>query len=164
MSTTNYSFKGKNFNIQQKDIKDADSFEIISAKDDQWVIRYKNQIKHCTIAAFDPKTKSYTILIDDQEVDIQLLDEVDNRIEAMGMNEKKIQALDQLIAPMPGLVINVEVDIGQEVQEGDPLLVLEAMKMENIIKATGFGTVKEILVDKAQTVDKGQVVIKFENR
>jgi biotin carboxyl carrier protein len=63
---------------------------------------------------------------------------------------------------MPGLVLNVFVEVGQEVQKGDNLLVLEAMKMENIIKATGTGKVKNIVVNQKQAVDKNQLLIEME--
>ncbi|MCL4155747.1 UNVERIFIED_CONTAM: hypothetical protein GTU68_052685 [Idotea baltica] len=62
---------------------------------------------------------------------------------------------------MPGLVLNIRVSPGDEVAEGDTLLVLEAMKMENVIKAVGNGTVKEIKVGHGDKVDKGQILIQF---
>ena len=63
---------------------------------------------------------------------------------------------------MPGLVLRITVDVGQEVNKGDNLIVLEAMKMENIIKATGTGKVKNILVTEKQAVEKNQLLIEME--
>ena len=63
---------------------------------------------------------------------------------------------------MPGLVVQTFVQVGQEVHAGDNLLSLEAMKMENIIKAHGTGIIKQILVTKGQSVNKGQLLITFE--
>lgn len=62
---------------------------------------------------------------------------------------------------MPGLVLEISVADGQEVNAGDSLLILEAMKMENIIKSPGQGVIDEILVKTGQAVDKGQLLIKF---
>jgi biotin carboxyl carrier protein len=62
---------------------------------------------------------------------------------------------------MPGLVLSVLVSAGQEVKKGDKLLVLEAMKMENIIKAGGDGVVAQIMVNQGQAVDKNQTLIEF---
>ena len=67
-----------------------------------------------------------------------------------------------LKAPMPGRVVLVEVTVGQAVQPGDGLIVLEAMKMENEFKATAAGTVKEIRAQSGQTVNPGDVLVVIE--
>jgi biotin carboxyl carrier protein len=63
---------------------------------------------------------------------------------------------------MPGLVIEYFVKEGDEVQAGDKLMILEAMKMENVIKATGEGKIKKLVVSKGNTVEKNQLLIEFE--
>ena len=63
---------------------------------------------------------------------------------------------------MPGLVLDVLVTPGQKVEKGDALLILEAMKMENVIKASGEGVVKSIQVTKGAAVDKGQLLVEME--
>ncbi len=65
-------------------------------------------------------------------------------------------------APMPGLIVKIEVTVGQEVQPEDGLLIMEAMKMENEIKAKGAGIVKEIKVVERQPVEQNQILITFE--
>jgi biotin carboxyl carrier protein len=65
-------------------------------------------------------------------------------------------------APMPGLVLNIVVEPGQTVEKGDPMIILEAMKMENVIKAAGEGRVKAIKVQKGMAVDKGQLLIELD--
>jgi pyruvate carboxylase subunit B len=62
-------------------------------------------------------------------------------------------------APMPGMIIRFEVKEGDEVSEGDPLLILEAMKMENSINAPTSGTVKEIRFKEGESVKKGDVMV-----
>ncbi len=156
-----YSFKSENLTIHSEDIKEINSFKVLSVDKDHWVVQFKNKIHHCTISSFDPNTKEYSILIDHQTISFTLQDEVDRRVERMGMNEIIKPALDQLKAPMPGLVINIDVKTGDIVNEGDNLLVLEAMKMENVIKAVGTGTVKEIKISKGDKVEKDQVLIQF---
>jgi acetyl/propionyl-CoA carboxylase alpha subunit len=72
-------------------------------------------------------------------------------------------AIDRTItAPMPGLVVEVKVAKGDSVTKGQPLLVIEAMKMENIIKAQGDGTVKEIYVEAGRSVEKADKMLEFE--
>ncbi|MCL4120534.1 UNVERIFIED_CONTAM: hypothetical protein GTU68_029062 [Idotea baltica] len=63
---------------------------------------------------------------------------------------------------MPGLVLDILVVAGQSIQKGDKLLVLEAMKMENNLKAVGDGIVKKVAIQKGNTVDKGDLLIEFE--
>ena len=63
---------------------------------------------------------------------------------------------------MPGLVLSVEARIGQEVKKGDAVLILEAMKMENVIKSPGEGVIKKILVKQGQAVEKGLVLVELD--
>jgi len=62
---------------------------------------------------------------------------------------------------MPGLILRMMVEEGQEVKKGDSLCVLEAMKMENVLKAAGDGVVKKIVVKEKTTVEKGQLMIQM---
>ncbi len=158
---SHYSIKTDKYTAQLDEVEDKESFKVLSMNEDQWVVQFKNTIHHCEILSFDPASKSYTILVDNQKVSFNLMDEVDRTVEDMGMNKVIQPVLDQLKAPMPGLVLNIRVSPGDEIEEGDTLLVLEAMKMENVIKATGKGTVKEIKVGQGDKVDKGQVLIQF---
>ena len=79
----------------------------------------------------------------------------------MGMSNATATKVNELKAPMPGLIVDIRVQPGQAVQKGDPLLVLEAMKMENILKAPTDGTVGSIKVTLRDNVQKGQVLVQF---
>jgi biotin carboxyl carrier protein len=83
-------------------------------------------------------------------------------LKSMGLDKVAPKKLDVLQAPMPGKVLAVNVSVGEEVEIGKSLLTLEAMKMENVIKAEGIGKVKSIEVETGNTVDKGAVLIRFE--
>lgn len=87
---------------------------------------------------------------------------LDELISSLGMDVPKIRKLKELQAPMPGRIVNIAVKVGQEVNVGDEILSLEAMKMENVLKAEGTGIVKEIFAKPEQVVEKGQVIIEFE--
>ena len=67
-----------------------------------------------------------------------------------------------ILAPMPGLVLKVEVEVGQAVRAGQGVVVVEAMKMENELKAPADGVVASIAVQPGQTVDKGATLIVLE--
>jgi biotin carboxyl carrier protein len=71
------------------------------------------------------------------------------------------KAAKDLRAPMPGMIVLIEVKPGQQLKKGDGLLIIEAMKMENEIKAPFDCTIKEIKVQERQAVEKGQVLVVF---
>ncbi len=93
---------------------------------------------------------------------IQIADEVDQLIEKMGMDKPAEIKMTDVKAPMPGLILDIMVESGTEVKAGDPLLILEAMKMENVIKAVGDGVVKSVLLPKGATVEKNEVILEME--
>ena len=64
-------------------------------------------------------------------------------------------------APMPGLILSMSVAEGDEVKKGDPLLILEAMKMENVIKSPSDGVIKSIKAAQGDSVEKNEVLIQF---
>ncbi len=156
-----FAIKGDNFLFHESEVK-SDDFEILSQSQDRWVLKYKSNVYHCDVIEFDRQQKRYLLSINGQEIEFSLMDEVDLMVEEMGMNEVVVQNIDKLLAPMPGLVLSIDVEVGQEISEGENLLILEAMKMENIIKAPGKGTVKKINVSKSEKVEKDQLLIEFE--
>mgnify|MGYP001352384362 CR=1 FL=1 len=66
-------------------------------------------------------------------------------------------------APMPGKVLKVVVSEGDEVKKGDAILILEAMKMENVLKAEGDCTIKKVLVNTEESVEKNQILIELDS-
>ena len=106
--------------------------------------------------------KIVMLSLNGKSVSITLKEPLDDLLHSMGLDKMTTAKVSHVKAPMPGLVLNVLVETGQEVKKGDKLLVLEAMKMENIIKAAGDGKVGRIAVEKGQAVDKNQTLIEFE--
>jgi biotin carboxyl carrier protein len=94
--------------------------------------------------------------------ELEVLDERTRHIRSLAGGGDKRRAAGVLKAPMPGLVVRVEVRPGAQVAAGDPLVVLEAMKMENELKAGAPGTVKSVRVAPGEAVEKGQVLVEFE--
>ena len=85
---------------------------------------------------------------------------IEQVLKSMGMDSgKKIQK--DIKAPMPGLVLDVLVEAGQEVNEGDDLIILEAMKMENALKAPQAGVIASVSVSKQDKVDKNQLLVSY---
>jgi biotin carboxyl carrier protein len=91
---------------------------------------------------------------------VKLQDEQERMMKTLGL-DKAVLKVSEIKAPMPGMVLNILVKPGDEVKKNDPLLILEAMKMENLIKAPGDAVVKSIAAEKGKAVDKGQLLITF---
>lgn len=110
----------------------------------------------------DIATKMMRVKVNNRVYDVSVKDRMDLILEQMGLNTASTGKMRQLKAPMPGLVLDVRVQVGDQVEKGDPLVLLEAMKMENVLKAEGAGKVASIEVNKGQNVEKGFVMLKFE--
>lgn len=95
------------------------------------------------------------------EKEVQVLDERAQLLDRMGMSVGAGAAELELCAPMPGKVLNVLVSEGDTVEAGDSLLVLEAMKMENVIKSSVGGVVESVPANAGEAVEKGQLLVKF---
>ena len=102
------------------------------------------------------------IKINHRVFEVRKKGELDDLIAALGLDVPKVRKLKELQAPMPGRIVNIAVTIGQVLEVGDEILSLEAMKMENVLKAEGVGTVKAIHIATNDIVDKGSVLIEFE--
>ena len=100
--------------------------------------------------------------INHRTFEIKKKGELDDLIAAMGLDKPKVKKLKELQAPMPGRIVSIAVNVGDELNVGDEILSLEAMKMENVLKAEGIGIVKEINITNDDVVEKGAVLIEFE--
>ena len=114
------------------------------------------------IQSVDREKKIVYVSINGKATSFSIKDKMDLLLEKLGFDTTKSTKMNQLKAPMPGLVIEYFVKEGDEVQAGDKLMILEAMKMENVIKATGEGKIKKLVVTKGNTVEKNQLLIEFE--
>ena len=102
-----------------------------------------------------------TLEINNKKFNIKLKNDLEDLLVKMGMENFSENTMNEIKAPMPGMVLKILINEGDEVKKGDNLIVLEAMKMENIIKATGEGVVKSIKVKQTDKVEKNQVLIQF---
>jgi biotin carboxyl carrier protein len=121
-----------------------------------------NQSYNVQIVTTDFKDKSYQIKVNGNLYKVAINDELDQLIKDLGLTVGNKQKDSNVKAPMPGLILDIQVSDGQEVKEGDALLVLEAMKMENLLVAPKDGIIKSIKVTKGEAVDKKQLLIEME--
>jgi pyruvate carboxylase subunit B len=108
------------------------------------------------------KEQLWTIEVGGRTHTVRVQDERSRQIEQLAGTGPSITRENILLAPMPGLIVRVEVENGQAVLEGAPLVVMEAMKMENELTAKASGTVAVIEVQEGETVNKNDVLVRFE--
>ena len=124
-------------------------------------ILYKDKSYRAENVEVSQDAKSFTIKINGRIYPVLLKDKFDLLLEKMGMNSNAGARVNHVRAPMPGLIIDLKVKDGDAVKAGETLLILEAMKMENIIKAPADAVVKSVKVSLRQGVEKNQVLIEF---
>ena len=113
------------------------------------------------LISVDPDKKRVHLKVNGEFFEADVQDRYDILLEKLGMNQSGNSSHLEVKAPMPGKILEVLVSQGQKVKKGDQLLVLEAMKMENMIKSAGDGVVTAIFVKKGMNVEKNQVMIQF---
>jgi biotin carboxyl carrier protein len=114
------------------------------------------------LVSFNAEEKTMVINVNGNDYEISIKDRNDLLLQQLGIATKASSVIQFIKAPMPGLIINVSVSEGTEVKKGDTLLILEAMKMENVIKSPRDGKVKKINVQLKNAVEKNQVMLEFE--
>ena len=99
--------------------------------------------------------------INGRTVPARVLDAHRARVRELSVAAGEGGEVASLRAPMPGLVVGVAVDEGEAVEEGDTVLIVEAMKMENELRAPGPARVTRVLAAPGEAVEKGQVLVEF---
>jgi biotin carboxyl carrier protein len=136
--------------------------DLVKLLDNKFHILQNHKSYNIEVIHADYSLKRFSIKVNNNIYDLNLQTELDALLEKMGMSSASGDKMDHVKAPMPGLVLDILVEVGQTVNKGDNLLILEAMKMENIIKASGTGTVKHIQVSRKDAVEKSQLLIEME--
>lgn len=163
-----YKAKVNDKEFEIKPGKASDSFllngeeiklDLIKLKEGSFHILQKNKSYNVEVANTNHEEKIVEINVNGNNYTVHLKDQYDELLHRLGMDEAASQKVINLKAPMPGLVVHVHVVEGQQVKSGDVLITLEAMKMENALKAPGGATVKKVVVKKGSTVEKNQVLI-----
>ena len=103
----------------------------------------------------------YTLEIDGYKYAVDAIDERTRAIRDMTARAAGASGPAPLKAPMPGLIVRVNVQVGDVVQVGQGLVVMEAMKMENELRAMTAGTVKSVLIEPGKAVEKGAVLVEL---
>ena len=147
------------FNISKEIMETLDAVETIP---NNYHILQDDTTINASVIDSNFSRKSYAIKVNNNVYDVVINDDLDQQIEALGIEIGATKQVNYIKAPMPGLILEITVNEAQEVKENDPLLILEAMKMENIINSPRDGIIKSISVKKGETVDKNSLLITFE--
>ena len=137
------------------------AWDIVKISNEYFHILIKNESYRAEVIKADPITKSFVLKINGKIYSVDLKDKFDLLLEKMGLNNGLSGKANNIKAPMPGLIVDLRVKPGDNVKPGDALLILEAMKMENLIKATAESVVKSVKVAKGDSVEKNQILIEF---
>jgi biotin carboxyl carrier protein len=141
--------------------EEANALDALSLGEDTFHILKNNKAYKADIESVDYKNKIFNLKINGTKYAVKINDKYDRLIDQLGMKVGTAQKVGDIKAPMPGLVLEIAVEVGSVVSKGDKVLILEAMKMENVIKAAGDGTVKAIHITKGTAVEKGQLLIEM---
>ena len=157
---TSYKVKANDFDFlfTQEEIEAVD---MVKKPTDVYNLIKDHRSVNVKIVSSDIATKKLTIEVEGENFEVEIKDELDIVLEKMGFGFSSQKQVKEIKAPMPGLVLEIVVSEGQEVKEGETILILQAMKMENSIAIQNNATIKRILVTAGQPVDKGQLLIEL---
>jgi biotin carboxyl carrier protein len=141
---------------------EADMLDMIPMGENAFHILKNNKAYKAEIESVDYLNKTFVFKINGNKYTTKINDKYDRLIDQLGMKVGVAQKVGDIKAPMPGLVLEVSVVVGVQVLKGDKVMILEAMKMENVIKAAGDGVVKAVHISKGTAVEKGQLLIEME--
>lgn len=127
----------------------------------QFHLIYNNVSYNAEIIKLNAQEKTLTLKINTHKFNLELKDKYDELLHSLGLDTLATKKVNDIKAPMPGMVLSILVKEGQEVKKGEALIVLEAMKMENILKSPSDGVVKKIAAIKGSAVEKNQLLIQF---
>lgn len=144
------------------DQKEIENLDILDHGDNRIHLIFDNESVVATVIEKDFLQRKYKIQINSNFYKIQIPHPLDDLIKKMGYSSGSSKVIDSIRAPMPGSIIDIKVKNGQKVKEGETLLILEAMKMENAITSPKDTVIKELFVAIGESVDKNKLLIDFE--
>jgi len=163
VNNNDYKIEFLNKEYSQGIINNSDfNIDLIKNNNNSYHVLYNKKSYNINIVSEDTEEKTILLKINNNSFNIKLTEEIDLLLKQMGIKNKSKQQKKELKAPMPGLVVNIPVNKGDKIKQGETLLVLEAMKMENNLKAEHDVTIKDISAEKGNSVEKNEVLILFE--
>ncbi len=147
------------FSFSEEDLVSLDALQTSSSK---YHVLKEGRSFAVEVVSNSFHDRTYLIKVKNETYEVVLKNELDQQIAEMGFSLGSTKNISNIMAPMPGLILDINVKEGELVAEDSPLLILEAMKMENVITSPREGVIKSITVKKGDTVDKKQLLISYE--
>ena len=135
--------------------------DILRISDKEFHLLYNQQSYNIEVLKLNAEEKTMTLRVNSKKFTIQLQDKYDQLLKSLGMDALAAKKVNDIKAPMPGMVLKILVKEGDAVKKGDALLTLEAMKMENILKSPTDGVIKKVVAQQGTAVEKNSVLIQF---
>ncbi len=135
--------------------------DIIKVKDGSFHLIKNDKSYSVEVVKSDTAEKTFILKVNGTKYECLLKDKYDELLHSLGFDTTAVKKINNVKAPMPGMVLSILVEDGHEVKKGDALIILEAMKMENILKAPVDAKIKKIIIKKGTAVEKNQVLIEF---
>ncbi|WP_396601443.1 acetyl-CoA carboxylase biotin carboxyl carrier protein subunit [Algibacter sp. R77976] len=148
-----------NFEVSEDEISNLDA---LKTSEGNYHILKENKSFEAHIIGANFNKKSYQIEVNNTIYDVNIFNALDTLIKDMGFSTGATKQVKSIKAPMPGLILEMQVEVGQTVTENDTLFILEAMKMENSITSPRDGIIKSISAKNGDAVEKNQLLIEFE--
>ncbi|MBI1783402.1 MAG: biotin/lipoyl-binding protein [Sphingobacteriales bacterium] len=160
-SKTAYKVKSNafEFSFSKEEIESAD---LVKISPNEFNLIKDNRSVTARLISTDSSGKKVTVEVEGETFDMEIKDELDILVDQMGFSTATTKHVKEIKAPMPGLVLEIDVTEGQALNEGDKILILEAMKMENSIMIQTNAVIKRIAVKSGQAVEKGQLLVELE--
>lgn len=136
-------------------------FDILEAGPNAMHVLVDHKRYAVEIIELDLITKSTLLRVNNRDYHVKLTDQYDELLAKMGMERGAATQEVSVKAPMPGMVLNVLVEPGTELEKDQPILILEAMKMENVIKSPRAGQIATIHAVQGNAVEKNEVLVEF---
>ena len=141
---------------------DLEKLDLLKRSLSEFHVIEKNKSFAVKLEKSDFKNREYVVSVNSNSYTVNISNGIDQLIKEMGFTIGSSIKANSIKAPMPGIILSVNVEENQEVKEGETLLILEAMKMENAIGAPKDGVIKSIFIKSGETVDKGELMIEME--
>jgi biotin carboxyl carrier protein len=136
--------------------------DLVRIDDRTFHIIHKGKSYHAELVSINRDDKTCAVKVGTNIYSMQITDQYDELLHQLGMDNLTANKISEIKAPMPGLVIRILASEGDQVEKGGNLFVLEAMKMENVIKSVSDVKIKSVKVKAGDKVEKNQVVMVFE--
>jgi biotin carboxyl carrier protein len=136
------------------------ALDILNSPEDS-IVRFRSESEPLHAVLDRGESETY-VCFKGREMRVRIETERDRLLQKASAGASNVHHHEELKASMPGLVVRILGDVGSEVKRGQPVLILEAMKMENEIRSPVDGLIKVIRVSERQVVEKGDVLVVLE--